>query len=242
MGLELGHVSAIFRYPIKSMSGESLDSAQIGWHGVAGDRRFGFRRLADRGGFPWLSASRLPELLLYQPFGCQHTTGEPLPTHVRSPDGTEYELAGDELLEEVATRHRGDLELMHFKHGIFDDADISAIASATVRSIASQAGYREDVRRFRPNLLIDTKCAEPFEEDRWVGKVLEFGSDATGPAISITMRDLRCSMINLDPDTAQLNAEFMKTVVRMNDNYAGVYGTVIRTGEIRVGQIVSLKA
>ena len=90
MGIELGHISAIFRYRIKSMAGERLDSAKIGWHGVEGDRRLAFRRLAERGAFPWLIASRLPELLLYEPVGRQDTTGEPLPTHVRTPDGREY--------------------------------------------------------------------------------------------------------------------------------------------------------
>ena len=49
-------------------------------------------------------------------------------------------------------------------------------------------------------------------------------------------------MINLDPDTAEANAEVMKTVIRMNENYAGVYGTVVRTGELRVGQVVGLRA
>src|SRR5229473_203483 len=75
MGIELGHISAIFRYPIKSMAGESLDSAKIGWNGVEGDRRLAFRRLADRGAFPWLNARRLHELLLYEPIGRQDTTG-----------------------------------------------------------------------------------------------------------------------------------------------------------------------
>ncbi|MBA2524332.1 MAG: hypothetical protein H0V18_00920 [Pyrinomonadaceae bacterium] len=32
----------------------------------------------------------------------------------------------------------------------------------------------------------------------------------------------------------------MKTVVRRNENYAGVYGTVVRAGELRVGQVVTL--
>jgi uncharacterized protein YcbX len=43
--------------------------------------------------------------------------------------------------------------------------------------------YEADVRRFRPNLVIDTGGAEPFEEDRWVGKILEFGPEGTGPAV-----------------------------------------------------------
>jgi uncharacterized protein YcbX len=242
MGIELGHISAIFRYPVKSMAGERLESAKIGWHGVEGDRRLAFRRLADRGGFPWLSASRLPELLLYHPIGRQDASGEPLPTHIRTPDGNEYSLTDEALVKEIATRHRADVELMQMKHGIFDDACVSAIALGTIRSIAREAGRDLDIRRFRPNLVIDTEGAEPFEEDRWVGKVLEFGSDGTGPAVSVTMRDLRCVMINLDPDTAEANAEVMKTVIRMNENYAGIYGTVVRTGELRVGQVVGLRA
>ena len=47
-------------------------------------------------------------------------------------------------------------------------------------------------------------------------------------------------MINLDPDTATQDARVLKTVVRLNNNNAGVYGTVVQTGTIRVGQPVSL--
>jgi uncharacterized protein YcbX len=242
MPIELGSISALFRYPIKSMAGQRLDSATIGWDGVEGDRRFAFRRLADRGAFPWLTASRLPELLLYEPVGRQDTTGEPLPTHVRTPDGREYGLTDEALRKEIATRHRADVELMRLRHGIFDEAVVSAITLATIRGIAREAGQGADVRRFRPNLVLDTGDAQPFEEDRWVGKILEFGPEGTGPAISVTMRDLRCVMVNFDPDTAEANAGVMKTVVRLNANYAGVYGTVVRTGELRVGQVVRLRA
>ena len=90
--------------------------------------------------------------------------------------------------------------------------------------------------------MIDTEVAQPFEEDGWIGKILEFGSDGIGPAISVTVRDERCVMINLDPDTAVASPELMKTVIRMNENHAGVYGTVVRTGELRVGQVVCLRA
>lgn len=242
MHVELGRISAIFRYPIKSMAGEGLEFANLGWHGLEGDRRLAFRRLVDRGAFPWLTASRLPELLLYQPIGRQDTAGEPLPTHVRTRDGREYGLADEALRLEIASRHGTEVELMQLRHGIFDEAAVSAIALGTMRSITREAGIAADIRRFRPNLVIDTKGAEPFEEDEWVGKILEFGSEGTGPAISVSMRDKRCVMINLDPDTAEANPEVMKTVIRLNDNYAGVYGTVVRTGELRVGQVVALRA
>jgi uncharacterized protein YcbX len=241
MRIELGHISALFRYPVKSMAGERLDSAKLGWHGIEGDRRLAFRRLSERGAFPWLSASRLPELLLYEPIGRQESAGEPLPTHIRTPDGKEYSITDEALVKEIATRHRANLELMQMKHGVFDEGLVSAITLGTIQGIAREAGHDLDIRRFRPNLVLDTHDAGPFEEDQWVGKVLEFGTDGTGPAISITLRDERCVMMNFDPDTAEANAEVMKTVIRMNDNHAGVYATVVRTGELRVGQVVGLR-
>jgi uncharacterized protein YcbX len=61
-----------------------------------------------------------------------------------------------------------------------------------------------------------------------------------GPAVRVTMRDARCAMLNLDPKTAEQDARVLKTVVRLNQNDAGVYGTVVRTGPIKIGEPVSL--
>src|SRR5918996_219046 len=102
--MELGRISAIYRYPVKSMAGESLDVATLGWHGIEGDRRFAFRRLKDKSNFPWLTASKLPELILYKPFGPDGNTADQLSTHVRTPDGKELELQSNELREEISTR------------------------------------------------------------------------------------------------------------------------------------------
>jgi uncharacterized protein YcbX len=238
--MKLGRISAIFRYPVKSMAGEALDVARLGWHGIEGDRRLGFRRLSDKSGFPWLIASKLPQLLLYKPFGRDSKTTEPLPTHVRTPDGKEYELRSDELRQELSGRHGCDVELMHFKHGIFDEACVSVINRGTVHGIERESGRPLDIRRFRPNVLIETDGAGPFEEDQWVGRTLVFGEGNSGAAVRVTMRDQRCVMVNLDPDTAEPHSEVMKTVVRINENYAGVYGTVVAAGELSVGQVVTL--
>ncbi len=245
--MEAGRISAIFRYPVKSMAGELLDVARLSWHGIEGDRRLAFRRLNDKRGFPWLTASKLPQLLLYKPFRLDSSTAELLPTHVRTPDGKEYELRSDELREEVSSRHGSDVELMNLKHGIFDESPISVISLGTVHSVARESGRGVDLcdlRRFRPNVVIETDRAEPFEENRWVGRTLMFGDGNSGAtpmaAIGVTMRDERCVMVNFDPDTAERDSEVMKTVVRLNENYAGVYGTVVRAGELRVGQVVTL--
>ena len=249
--MELGRVSAIFRYPVKSMAGELLDVAKLGWHGIEGDRRFAFRRLADKSGFPWLSASRLPQLLLYKPLrldsNANNENGEPLPTHVRTPDGKEYELQSDELRQEISSRFGGEIELMNLRHGIFDEACISVISLGTVHGVERESARDIDRRRFRPNIVIETPMAameaEPFAEDAWVGRTLIFGEANSGvppAAIGITMKDERCVMVNFDPDTAERDSEVMKTVVRMNENYAGVYATVVSAGELRVGQVVTL--
>ena len=96
-GCELGAVNLLYRHPVKSMAAVRLDVATVGWHGLEGDRRFALRKLTDQGGFPWLTASRLPELLLYHPIGCQDNTAEPLPSHVRTPAGNKFELTGQHL-------------------------------------------------------------------------------------------------------------------------------------------------
>src|SRR5687767_15232852 len=110
--MELGRISGIFRYPVKSMAGESLDDARLGWHGIEGDRRFAFRRLNDKSDFPWLTASKLPELILYKPFGLDSSNAELKPTHVRAPGGEEYELQSSELREDISRRYGSDVELM----------------------------------------------------------------------------------------------------------------------------------
>jgi uncharacterized protein YcbX len=236
----IGHVSAIARYPVKSMAGISADSAFLGWHGLNGDRRFAFRRLDDHSGFPWLSASRLPKLLLYHPFGLDEISDEPLPTHVRTPAGAQLELHSPALEKEIAEQYGGRVELMQLKHGIFDDGSISVIGRTTIAAIGREAGVELDPRRFRGNILLETHDQAPFEEDGWVGGRLVFGDGEAKAVVSVTARDVRCMMLNLDPDTAKLDPGVMKTVVRLNANNAGVYGTVVQTGVIHVGQAVSL--
>lgn len=238
--IRLGHVCELVRYPVKSMAGTATESAFLGWHGLNGDRRFAFRRMGDDSGFPWLVASRVAELLLYHPHGFEESSGEPLPTHVRTPGGADVELRSAELLDEIAGRFGSSVELMKLRHGIFDDAPVSVISLATIAGIGRETGVDLDRRRFRANIVLETSSSEPFLEDGWVGGTLVFGDGERGPAVSVTMHDVRCVMVNLDPDTGTHDARVLKTVVRLNKNNAGVYGTVVKTGTVRVGQPVSL--
>jgi uncharacterized protein YcbX len=241
MLIEIGHVEAIFRYPVKSMGGEQLEAAKLGWHGFEGDRRLAFRRIDDRSGFPWLSASKLPDLLLFTPHRQNNVVQGDLPTHIRTPDGSALPVFGEELAAEIGRRHGAPVQMMQLKHGIFDEASLSVIALGTVHEIGRLAGQSPDVRRFRPNVVVRLLRPVPFQEDEWVGSVLSFGEGDEAPAIAVTMRDVRCSMVNLDPDSAKPAAEMLKAVVRANQNNAGIYGTVTRTGQLAVGQRIFLR-
>jgi uncharacterized protein YcbX len=240
--MEIGHIEAIFRYPVKSMGGERLEAANLGWHGVDGDRRLAFRKINDRSGFPWLTAGKLPDLVLFTPHRGDGGAQEDLPTHVRTPDGDELPLFGDELAAEVGRRHKAPVQMMQMKHGIFDEASISVIASETMSEIGRLAGRDLDIRRFRPNVVVRLLRPVPFQEDEWVGGTLSFGEGDDAPAVAVTMRDLRCSMLNIDPDTAGIAPEVMKAVVRGHQNTAGIYGTVTRIGRLAVGQTIGFRA
>jgi MOSC domain-containing protein len=238
MPLVIGHIEALFRYPVKSMAGERLESAILGWHGIEGDRRLAFRRMGDHTGMPWLTASRLPELLLYTPIR-QDSTKE-IPTHVRTPDGNELPIFGEELAADVERRYGNPVQMLQFKNGIFDDGIISVIATETIDEIGRLAGLNLDVRRFRPNVLVRLTNRTAFQEDGWLGGVLSFGEGDDAPSISVTVRDERCAMVNLDPDTARHTPGVMKAIVRVNQNKAGIYATVTRTGILSVGQPIFL--
>ena len=242
MLVEIGHVEAIFRYPVKSMAGESLEVGNLGWHGLDGDRRLAFRRIDNRSGMPWLTASTLPDLLRFTPKRHDDGGNGNLPTHIHTPDGEEMAVFGEDLAAEVGRRFGAPVEMMQLRNGIFDEASISVIALDTVHEIGRLVGRSLDVRRFRPNVLVRLLRPLPFREDEWLGGVLSFGEGEDAPAVTVTMRDLRCSMVNLDPDSASPAPEVMKAIVRVNQNNAGIYGAVTRIGRLAVGQTIRFRA
>jgi uncharacterized protein YcbX len=236
---EVGRVRAIYRYPVKSMAGELLPSARLGWHGLDGDRRLAFVRSGVRAGFPWLTASKLASLITYVPL---RDAVDALPSRVRTPKGEELELHGDALRAEITSAHGAAVELMQLDNGIFDDAPLSIITTNAVAAVTGEARVDADARRFRPNLLIETPGGSSFPEDAWVGRTLRIGEGEEAPAVSVCTRDVRCVMLNLDPETAVPDARLLKAAVRINENCAGVYATIIKTGPVRVGDALYLTA
>jgi len=229
---EIGRIVALYQYPVKSMAGRRLDSAQLGWHGLVGDRRCAFKRTGVTSGFPWLTAGRLPHLIRYTPVWQSPGESGELPTHVRTPAGKELELDSEELRLEVSQAFGSPVELMRLDQGIFDEADVSLITTSTIAAIEQQAELQLDAARFRPNILVETPGLPPFAEDAWIGKALQIGNEA---AVHVYLPDVRCAMINLDPENGAANSAVLKAVVKLNANNAGVYGSVLKTGTLAVG-------
>jgi uncharacterized protein YcbX len=181
MLIEIGRVEAMFRYPVKSMAGERLEVANLGWYGLDGDRRLAFRRIDNRSGMPWLTASKLPDLLLFAPQRRGDSAQADIPTHIRTPDGEEMPVFGEDLAAEVERRYGAPVQMMQFRHGIFDEACISVIATDTMDEIGRFVGRSLDVRRFRPNVVVRLLRSVPFREDDWSGGVLSFGEEQDAP-------------------------------------------------------------
>src|ERR1700690_3132774 len=121
---KVGVIKSIYRYPVKSMAGEELPSAELGWHGIEGDRRFAFMRMGNMSGMPWLTASKMPELIRYKAY---HVNGgdSSLPiVPVRTPDGADTEVGHESLRQKLAAAFGSEITLIRLGNGIFDDAPV----------------------------------------------------------------------------------------------------------------------
>lgn len=233
-GVEVGIVRALHRYPVKSMAGEACEQVQVGWHGVEGDRRYAFVRADDTSGFPWLTATRMPQLLHYTPLPY---SDEPL-LKVRTPNGHEYVVRDPALAAEIGAQFGAPVYAMRLDAGIFDQLPLSLITTQTISALGEQLGQSLEVARFRPNILVEASDPAAYPEDGWVGGLLRFGED--GAAMRVNERDTRCSVVNYAPATLERDATILRAIAQNRDACLGVYGSTEREGVIRVGDAVRL--
>jgi uncharacterized protein YcbX len=235
---QVGIIKSIYRYPVKSMAGEELPSAVLGWHGIEGDRRFAFMLTGNLSGMPWLTASKMPELIRYKAFyqgGASHPA-----VRIRTPAGEDLDLENALLLQQIAAAFGSGLELVRIDNGIFDDSPVSLISTATIKMLEAETGFQLDVRRFRPNLLIESTGDAPVPEEAWIGKTVLFGNHAGAPSVRVTIKDIRCVIVNFDPETAVAEPHIFKTIVRSRQNCAGVYASVMNPGTLSIGDGIYL--
>jgi uncharacterized protein YcbX len=258
----VGKVDSLWRYPVKSMRGEELEEAFVGFAGVYGDRLFAFRSSTRPKGFPFLTGREQEQMLLYRPRfrhpdraarpanlteaesiapGITPLFADPaeLAVDVETPSG-EVLAVDDPALMGLLGERIGDghvLTLLRSERAMTDCRPVSLFSIQTGRQLGAEIGTTLDKRRFRANIYMDLGSAEGFAEDAYVGRTLRIGSKVT---VSVLERDPRCKMITLDPDTAQPNAQLLRTVNQAHDTKAGVYGAVLVEGTIQRGDLIDL--
>lgn len=234
-GRVVGRVAGLWRYPVKAMRGEQLDEAAVAWHGLVGDRRWAFfldRRA--RNGFPWLTIRERPEMVLYRSLLAEPEHPDVSSATVRTPSGDLLDVADPALSAEFDA----DARVMKLDRGAFDSMPLSVITTQTLASIGALFGRTLDVRRFRPNLLVEAAGDGAFLEDGWVGSVLRIG----GARVRLDARDRRCAVITVDPATAAREPEVLRVVTRARDGYLGVYGSTVEPGQVAVGNPVVVES
>ncbi len=233
--MEIGRVVSLFRYPVKSMAGEGLPRVEVGWQGVAGDRRWAFLRPGlEHSPFPWLTLRENPGLANYHPRLVEPARPELSQAVVRTPSGTELEVTDPALRSELGEGVR----VIRQNRGCFDWLPLSLLTTQTLAGLATLVGATLEPHRFRPNLLIDSTSAVPFPEDEWVGKTLRVG----GVRMRVDQPDGRCVVVNLDPRTGEQNPAVLRAIAAHHGSRLGVYGSVVQPGLVAVGDPVVLEA
>lgn len=231
---ELGRVVALWRYPVKSMAGESLPSAEVTWHGLAGDRRWAFVRDDQvRSGFPYFTLRERADLARFVPRLEDPAQPDRSAVWVRTPHGVELDVADPALAAELGAGVRP----LKLSRGLFDALPLSLLTTSSVAELGARVGQELDVRRFRPNLVVET-TEGPFAEDAWVGRELRIG----GLRMRVDRRDQRCVVVGLDPDTGASEPAVLGRIVRERDACFGVYGSVVEPGLVRVGDPVTIES
>jgi uncharacterized protein YcbX len=119
----------------------------------------------------------------------------------------------------------------------FDAFPLLLLTDASLRRLQALAPASViDVRRFRPNLLVESAGAEGFPEIAWAGRRLQVG----GAVLSVTIPCPRCVMITHAFDDLPRDPGLMRTVVREADQNVGVYARIETPGAVRLGDEVRL--
>lgn len=222
----VGRVMKLYRYPVKSMAGERLEEARLGWHGLAGDRRYAFLRLDSRSGLPWLSARDFPGLLCYRAHYADSkdlSFGRPI---VITPGGETFSVWDYLLLGKLTADAGHPLHPVQLWRGAYDAMDLSLLTTGSLRTMSSRVGRSLEASRFRPNILIEATAARDFPEEKWVGRQLSFGERPDTTRVLIARKDERCAIVNFDPATAASDPRILREIVRTRRNLLGVYAIV----------------
>lgn len=240
----IGHITEIKRYPVKSMRGEDLKEIFVNYSGLTGDRIYAFINPEKKDNFPWHSARQQHELILYTPhFRHAPSTTKQYPEQhefdvlVQTPEGTTYAIDDPKFISSLEQKAETKFYLRFSEKGMQDARPISLISHDSIEALAQDVGFTLDPARFRANFYIRWKDQNPFFEDTLVNRHILIGDKLE---LRIVKKDPRCKVINLDPATAEHRPEVLRSVARLRRGCIGVYGAVIREGDVKTNDPITL--
>jgi hypothetical protein len=212
-------VAELWRYPVKSMGGEPLESVHVGPDGMLGDRLVHVRESSGR----VVTSRYRPALLGFQ--GTLGPDGEPLV------DGEPWRSPA--VLERVRAATSPDVELVRFwgeDHGQrYDVLPLTVLTDGMARAVGV------DLRRFRPNIVIGG--VDGLGEAHWPGSFLQIGELVIG----VRKRRSRCVMTTFDPDTLEQDPSVLRKIVWEFGGTVALDCWVEVPGRIAVGDPVELR-
>jgi MOSC domain-containing protein len=272
---DTGKVVSIWRYPIKSMLGEELNSSYVTERGLVGDRAYAlidketgkvasaknprkWERLFDfRSMFvdPPQAPENIPPIRITLPDGTQIFSGkdkdENTDQTLSMALGRDVKLIRASLEKPSYEEYWPDIDGLAQRETVTDEAmpsqtffDIAVIHLLTTSAINRLRELypdgRFEVRRFRPNIVVESASGEKdFIENLWIGKKLTIGDDVV---LRVTGPCTRCVMITLPQGDLPRDLGILHTVARYNQVNVGVYASVLRGGTVHRGDLVGLKA
>ena len=233
--VEIGRITQLWRYPVKSMRGEECVDAALNPEGLAGDRRYAIVSDAAPPGAPLLSGAERAAMLRYAP----RLSPE---AEVVTPEGTRLGLDSEDLLTELQTRTAAQGARLHMLRSpgrpLTDVRPLSLISVQTLRALSAEMGQNIDPQRFRSNIVLTLSSEEPFGEKNFSGATLHFGEGHEAAVVRVLERIPRCRMVALDPATAAEDRTILRHLAQHHQGRTGVYARVLRPGMIRVGDVI----
>jgi uncharacterized protein len=280
-----GTVVSLWRYPVKSMMGEELNSSYITERGLVGDRTYAVvdkqtgRVASAKNPRKWGKLFDFRSIFVDSP----HDVNDIPPVRITFPNGTNIlsnhhhkeekkRVEGDDInsslshvfnrqvalmkssslekpsyeeywpdIDGLAQREKVTDEAMPSKT-FFDIAVIHLLTTSTINRLRElYPEGRFEVRRFRPNIVLDSASKEKkndFIENSWVGKKMIIGK---GIVLNITAPCTRCVMITLPQGDLPQDLGILSTVAKYNQVHVGVYASVECGGTIHRGDRVRIE-
>ncbi|BAZ14486.1 MOSC domain-containing protein [Calothrix sp. NIES-4071] len=257
-------IKQLYIHPIKGLTPQAQESVflKVG-HGIPGDRAFALmykQNIADsfHDRVPWMkkgnfamqndwhslaaldcSYNEISEELTIKRKGIELLVADTSTTTGRNEISTFFTGYLAASYPSPGISKRAPLQLVgSYNKTRYQDREaghISLVSQATINNLSEIAGKEIDVRRFRPNIILDGTSA--WSEFDWVGKQIKIGK----VLVEITARINRCLNIEVNPSTGERDIALL-SILKNNFQHTqtGVIATIITEGQIRNEDVIEL--